>query len=365
METYVTRATACAGVLLALLATAQGQTPPGLAQVHEFKDWAVACDNTRTCEAHGYHADDAELPAVLTLRRTAGAAGPMQWRVGFGDIGPSGTDAPVPKGPVELRVGTLRLALAAPDAKSGFITLTQEQAAALRPWLPRADALTLHAGSDTWTISLAGASAALLKIDDLQGRIGTTGALARPGTSAETAVPPALPLAQVRAQPVPAARAGDAALPPAIHRAIRISADTCPKFAAPGTAERGEIFRLDERHVLVVFECWLAAYNAGSAAWVANDKPPFAPVLARFAPLPGQPRDEGDDLPAFPTFERSAQGVLAVSSASKGRGIGDCWSRQAWVWDGRQFALTAAAVSPCRRFTLGGLELPLWQAQVR
>ncbi|RBC82079.1 DUF1176 domain-containing protein, partial [Xanthomonas oryzae pv. oryzae] len=37
-------------------------------------DWTIACDNTRTCRAAGYQADEGEhLPVSVLLTRTAGA----------------------------------------------------------------------------------------------------------------------------------------------------------------------------------------------------------------------------------------------------------------------------------------------------
>jgi len=330
--------------------------------MRSFKAWHMACDNLRACEAQGY-GDGETPPAVLIVQREAGPAAPARWRVGFGD------DAvPAPTGPVTLRVGTLQLALAAPDPKTGFIELGAEAAAALRPWLLRADVLRLtgagRGSGPEWVVSLAGASAALLKMDDLQGRVDTPGALARPGSRPEAAVPAAPPVPTFRAPPLPAQRPADKALLAAIHREIRPDAENCPRLREAGTVDQGEIVRLDERRVLVLFSCWMAAYNAGSGAWVANDRPPHAPVPARFQ-QPGSPGRDELEWPTFPSLEAAAGAALSLHSAAKGRGIGDCYSAYRWVWDGRRFALVEATVSPCQGYTGGGLPMQLWRAEAR
>jgi len=357
---------AALGLVAALLlgsCPAAAQAPEGLGQLHSFKAWHVACDNTRACEAHGYSPGGEALPAVLVVQRAAGPGAQPHWRLGFGDISPTGgAEAPWPKGPVALSVGSLRLTLPAPDPKSGMLDLGEEHARALRPWLLRAEALQLRASGQAWTVSLAGASAALLKMDDLQGRVGTPGALVRPGPQPEATVPPAVPVPVVRAAVLPPQRAGDKALLGAIHREIPPDADNCPRLSEPGTLARGEIFRLSERQVLVVFECWLAAYNAGSGAWLASDRPPHAPVRARFQQA-GAPSKDEEAQPTFPTFEGKAGGGLTVHSAAKGRGVGDCYSVDRWVWDGKRFALLEATVSPCEAFTAGGLPMTLWRAR--
>ena len=38
----------------------------------DYKDWELACDNTRTCRAAGYHPEDDEPNATILLTRAAG-----------------------------------------------------------------------------------------------------------------------------------------------------------------------------------------------------------------------------------------------------------------------------------------------------
>ena len=93
--------------------------------------------------------------------------------------------------------------------------------------------------------------------------------------------------------------------------------------------------RLGEDRLLVSHRCWFAAYNAGHGYWVVDDEPPWNPVLVTTA---------GTDF---------ADGTIFASH--KGRGLGDCWSEDAWRWDGRAFVKTLESSSGmCRLVAAGG-----------
>lgn len=351
---------------LAAPATLLAQTPSGLGVAHSFGGWVVACDNTRVCEAQGYPADNAGLPAVLTVRREPGPGAAARWSLAFGEIdGANGGQAAKPTRPVTLRAGALRLTLPAPSPDNEAIALTPAQSQALRPALLRAGELRIASSGHEWVITLAGATAALLKMDDLQGRVGTRGALVRPGTRPEASVPAAPAVPTVTASRLPAPRPADAALLPAMRSALQPEAETCPRLTEDDRANPGQIFRLSESQVLVVFDCWIAAYNFGRAAWVANDRPPFAPVMARFQAPGDVAPGEAEDLPPLESFRREDDGTLSAYGSAKGRGIGDCYTARDWVWDGTRFALTEATESACRLFSAGGVGIRLWRARVR
>lgn len=351
---------------VALPATVLAQAPSGLGVAHTFGGWVVACDNTRVCEAQGYHADGAALPAVLTVQRAPGPGVAARWSIGFGFIdGAHGGEAPQPSKPVTLRAGAWRMTLPAPTSGNATIVLTAAQAQALQPALLRAGELRLASSGREWVITLAGSTAALLKMDDLQGRVGTPGALVRPGTRPETSVPAAPAVPTVTALRLPAPRPADAALLPAMRRALQSEADTCPSLTEDDKGNPGQIFRLSDSQVLVVFDCWRAAYNSGRAAWMAHDRPPFAPVIARFQAPGDETPGEAADLPAIESFTRASDGSLTAFGSAKGRGIGDCFTARDWVWDGQRFALTEATESACRLFSAGGVPIRLWRAQVR
>jgi hypothetical protein len=108
-----------------------------------------------------------------------------------------------------------------------------------------------------------------------------------------------------------------------------------------------EVVRLDAKKLLVSHRCWLAAYNAGSGYWVIDDAPPWNPVAVTTM---------GSDFVAG-----------TITASHKGRGLGDCWSIDAWSWDGRRFVPTASETSGlCKGVAPGGAwSLPTLVTDVR
>lgn len=374
--------TALAGLMSPWLAWAQLAPPaPGLARVHEFQDWAVACDNLRHCEAQGYFSQSGEaLPVMLDLRRAAGPGAPVALALHFGTIAPDGgeTAAPAPRAgqPVLIQAGALKLTLV-PAGRPGEpvtqLPLASAQIPAVLAALRQAESLEARQGALRWRVSLKGASAALLKMDDLQGRIDTPGALARPGSRPEAAVPAPAAVPLISAQPLPAQPpADDAALRARLSKAVRALpgvTDACPLLGEPDETGSGEVWHLADGRVLVSLDCWRAAYNAGAAVWIGRSTPPHALQEVGFAALPQDeppPRRWGwFNQPTGLSLERTPDGLLRAHAAAKGRGIGDCWSTSEWVWTGQHFALTAANDAVCRLFTPGGTAFTLWRAAVR
>src|SRR3954471_13330387 len=171
-------------------ATAAGPHP---ADPRLFKDWTVACDNGRACEAIALIPANAEPGGWLTLRVKRGGAAEAQPRVSLASdeseeqVHPAALYADGRKLPV--RFG------ASATVEGG----TEAVVAALRSAakLEVRDA----GGNSLGLVSLSGASAALLYTDDRQQRVGTATALARPGPKPASAVPPPPAYPVVQAAP--------------------------------------------------------------------------------------------------------------------------------------------------------------------
>lgn len=347
--------------------TAAAASPSGLGRVHAFGDWHVGCDNTRRCEAQGYAAaDEAETdpaqetapPVALQVLRGAGPGAVARVRLGFGDDG--GGAEPVAAGTrIAVQVGALQLTLPPLDGE-GFAEATPAQTRQLLPALLKADELQWSAAGRRGSVSLRGATAALLKMDDLQRRVGTAGALVRPGPRPEASVPSAPPPPVVDGVAVPPEQAGDADRLAGLRATLRLKAEDCPLMDQNPSATPREVIRVSARRVIAVFDCWQAAYQSGAAAWLANDRPPFAAEPVRFE-SPDDPADP-DEWPTELSLSRDPRGRLVAQAAAKGRGVGDCYATREWVWDGRRFALTAATQSPCTGFAAGGLPITLWRS---
>ncbi len=333
----------------------------------EHHDWELHCDNSRTCRAAGY---GDEPPVSVLLTRAAGPNTPVQVAFKIGeynedDISPEMRAQMAQHPSAHLWVDGKDLGAMSEvpddlDAYASHSALNAEQTRALLRAVLGQGQVSLRHGKAAWPLSGRGASAVLLKMDDFQGRVGRPSALARPGNKPESGVRPALPLPQIQAAALPKSSAADLAFGEkhrkALLTAIRAAAPAdeegfCHRllhaeeydYAEPPTFSSQ---RLNDGHMLVSALCWSAAYNWGLGYWVVKDKPPFQPVLVTES---GTDSDSGE-----------------IAARHKGRGLGDCWSYQDWVWNGQRFQLSSAgSTGECRLIEAGGTwDLPRFRSQV-
>ena len=333
------------------VALAAGPPAKSAGQLFQFKDWEVACDNTRRCQAAGYLTEVGGLegvdfePVALLLTREAGPQAAVEIKL----------YAPAADNP--KRASTAKWQVLADSTPLPAVTAEQAWTAAatqtLVSMLPKLQNLRFSRGKDERYVSLSGANAALLKMDDVQGRVGTRGALMRKGDKPESAVLASLPAPDIHPVPWLAARKTDTALLAPILTAVkkRDCWDDVPvdKDATP------EIVRLSDTRVMVTRLCWQAAYQSGRAAWVANSAPPYNPQPVQF------PAVDGKDVESPTGLELLADGTAV--SAAKGRGMGDCWETFTWAWTGQRFELMQSfATAMCRQIP-GGVPLRLWTSR--
>lgn len=313
------------------------------------KDWELACDNTRTCRAAGYPAEDRAPNASLLLTRAAGPKQPVQAQLQLASLGGQ-NQAP---SMVAMSVGRRALGSVRIDPRSRTGALSAAQVQALLPALAGSEALAWTSGKTSWTVSSAGATAVLLKMDAFQGRLDTVGALVRKGPQPETAVLPALPLPIVKAGPVARSMTPPSLSPAhkqAILAALQDSArgQDCDAVAQPDPQrDRLELRMLAPGKLLASQRCWSGAYNEGKGYWVVDAAPPYSAVLV--------------------TNKGSRYANGAIESLQLGRGIGDCAARASWTWDGRSFTQTSTLTTGmCRGIKAGGAwVLPTLVTQVR
>lgn len=315
-------------------ATAAGGDPPSFS----YKDWEVACDNTRTCRAAGYQSEAGKSePASILLTRSAGPATAVNIDLQVGG------DKDV-RGPLSLKVGTVEVR----DLKAETARLGQAQARSLLPQLMRAQqAVVSSAGGERWVVSLLGLHAVLLKMDEAQGRLETPGALVKRGGKPESSVLPPVSAPVVKGVRPVATRPGDAALAARIfpkldlHEA-RESCNQAERFDAKALT----VDRLTDAKVLVSLECGAGAYNDQSFLWIADDNPPHA--LRRIEATGSLDAKNG-----------------SLTSVQKGRGIGDCVWLQEAHFDGQGFVRTREeGDTMCRGFAGGAWGLPRYVSRV-
>lgn len=326
-----------AGSLL-LCSTLAAAAPSGSNGGASFshKDWALQCDNTRTCRAVGYQSDAGESePVSLQLVRKAGPHAPVDVQL---QVYTEKADPPF----LQLRVGKLTL----PRLDGSSPAIPAAQVPRLLQELVRAEDAVVSAGKDQWVLSLAGANAVLLKMDEVQGRVGTPGAIVRKGSKPEASVLAQVPAPVLKGvKPVPT-RKSDAALVKPLLAALNLPElnDQCTGGLPDASAMK--VHRLTDRKVMLEVPCGMGAYNFSSLLFTANDRPPYQPkaledVDGEFDPETG-----------------------IVRSSMKGRGIGDCWWTREWRFDGAGFVLSdERGDAMCRGFPGGAWQLPVYVTQ--
>ncbi|AVS71097.1 hypothetical protein C8247_12090 [Paracidovorax avenae] len=342
--------------LLVFCCTALADT--GVGKLHTFRDWLVGCDNTLRCEAQGYGSERSEASpggrAALIIRRDAGPDRPPAMHFAYSTM----DDVPGPSinQVVMVQVGALRFELPRMAAPQQETEVPASRVPALLAAAQKSAYIVLSVGNSQWKVSLNGAAAALLKMDDLQGRVGTPGALTRKGTKPESSVPlPAIPV--LDAARIPPTTPADLKLVPAIAALLPHTESDCPGFD-PAQGEL-EMVRLTSSTLLVLQPCWRGAYQTGSRVWQVDDRPPHR---ARQLDLPTADGSTQDSLVAD---SLGGNDRLYLRESAKGRGIGDCWVRHDWTWSGDRLVLVNASESDCRLFESGGLMVDLWRAQLK
>ena len=351
----IARCTFLLGLSLAAFPTSSGErgyvTKADRGEGFHFwhHDWEMACDNTRTCRAAGYHSEVDELRISVLLTRKAGPNAAVKGEVMIGQYG----ESPV----IDNLPATFTLWLYIDQRRIGGVKIESASLTAkiptslLRPLLVALSGNSqiewVH-GSDRWHLSGQGATATLLKMDEFQGRIDTPRALIKKGGKSEYAVRPALPKPVLIKPTLPKPNSEDAKFAkrhtPELMRELKqtLSEDTDCYFLfgvedEPNPEPQLTSLRLSDTKMLVSALCWRAAYNEGYGHWVVNDQPPYNPVLVTtFAYDTG---GEGRDL----------------SSTQKGRGLGDCLNIDDWTWDGTNFVHThSSSTGMCRLMAPSG-----------
>jgi hypothetical protein len=295
----------------------------------EFGDWTVACDNVGDCEARGFDDRGDDRIVMRVVRAAATASTPTLTLYGL-----------APDAGTALRFGAstwtppARAASRTPDedtdgAPQARLTLTGLDA--LRAFAGNAHRASMVSSGDR-DGTLAGFDAAMLFIDDVQGRVGTPSAIARPGTS--TAITPGpRPLPTVRARPLPSAALSAAA---ARHylAALHVREFECEDLAD----DEATVAPLGRDEVIALRPCNRGAYQTG---YVVFRGPRDDPKRARVLELPYPPGFQGERGILMEATLDAATGHLSMFA--KGRGLADCGESGEWAFDGRGFVPVAFA----------------------
>lgn len=350
-------------VLAACLAFLPAAASAGdLGTMGTFQDWTAGCDNGRACRALSLLAEDVTQGWFLRLDRDATASAPVHLTL-------------IAQSETYPRAGTLLLRAAGVDVAAlklgqdirleddGLLIEDRKAIAAVLAAMRRADKLEViserqPAGTKVLArISLVGAKAALLWVDERQQRVGTVTALVGRGSKPASAVPvpPALPV-------IVSERTTDGGPPPealseATHsEMIRQSDSYCDKDRSGPDPDSKTMVRLGQGLVLAAVRCISGAYNFGRAYFLVEESEKSIVRPALFPRPVEQKVEEDKELTPNNVLWNADFGPNSteISHFTKGRGMADCGETGVWRWDGRVFqAVSLTEMNSCRGVTAG------------
>ncbi|MGM8883969.1 MULTISPECIES: DUF1176 domain-containing protein [unclassified Psychrobacter] len=348
----------------ALAADAYGDPFHGSGFVSD--DWHVVCDNTLTCRAAGYTDESAEWRGSILMTVAAGDKIPST-QVVLNYL--ESSDEIIAQ--IEGKNNSIELwlndkfygAIKPPVDGSSARGLTDAQTAQLIKQARKNSKVVFKKGAYQWQISDQGMAAVLLKLDDVQGRVGTSSALVSK-TNPNRQIPKS-----AKAKPIirKAFAYSDEDNKPLTPSTLSYFQENIDKWAIATldneartdcnvlTSDQSwfdknnkvwQFIAIDRNYTLARHPCWTGAYNFGHGYWLLDNDKPSKPELIT---LSGSEYSEGE-----------------IFSAHKGRGLGDCWSMSNWVWDGKSFVLSSELTTGmCRLIEASGAwSMPTYVSEV-
>lgn len=328
-----------------LAAVASVLPKPG--ELKSFDDWAVGCDNIRSCTAVSLmEMESGENQLTVRISRGGGRSDVPRLSIANIENRSSGALSLVVDGIVAVGSGQV-------EAEAPF-TLALDADAIRKLGGGRTVELRNADGASLGGASLKGILAALRYMDDRQARANNASALVAVGSLPPTSVAPPPPLPVIATAPAKSGRT----MPLSSKDIAALQARTACD-AEGGNIEAREAYRLDHRTWLALVPCGSGAYNFTSVpVLVTRGSASRRMKLAEFDFAPGFTDADGTPLLVNADWDATS-GTL--NSFAKGRGLGDCGNAESYVWDGRKFRLTSrTAMEECR----GVIEwIPVWQAK--
>lgn len=308
-------------------AAVQTANPPSVTR--EFRDWTATCDNTNHCVAFGSAHEN--MGFVLVSLAPGAEARPVVHMGGWGlEDGEGDVYAEID--------GRRHAGQNTKMDEEGDVIAFRTPSSQLLQDLGNGSFMALRRGDEQMKVSLGGAAAAFLWIDERQGRLNTPTALIRRGDrpSAEVPAAPAAPRVNVAAAVAQTGLVQDD-LSPALLAHPKVKECLAETRRGERFEPNVEVFRLAADKLLWAVPCGEGAYNFNQTYFIT-------------------PADGTAPQPVvFPTAQGSEQDLVnsrydpktrTLFAFGKGRGIGDCGRMGVWAWTGERFALLDEKVMP-------------------
>jgi len=318
-------------LLSSLAASASVQAEP---LQKSFSDWQLTCNNAAFCVARSFPGDNG---LVMTLSRHAGVDDRPLLRIDYG----SAYTGALPGGPLKdnLLLDQRRLK---PDLKHWTVEphhLATSNAIAIDEFLGQTlDASTLQLTYQAKAVvPLRGLKAALLLMDDVQGRVNGTSAWVRRGAQWDLPPPPSLPSLPLSAPP-PAPLTQEETSGLIDYGTWRITTDNC---SLDPLRREVSVAPLTNSKALLLVSCETGAYNVIDLAFEVTRSQPYV-SRGLTLNLPFVPPARSDTQLELVNAEFDASNGL-LYTFSKNRGLGDCGTATRWQFDGSAFVLAEYA----------------------
>ncbi|MET3551739.1 DUF1176 domain-containing protein [Burkholderia sp. 567] len=337
----------------------------------DFKNWSVVCDNGNRCIAESDSDEINEARSRLILRVTRDAGPDAQASLDIYASAPLDLRTARADGrPFDAMAAQWHASGGKPDGDDPYpFRVRTNDPATVAAWLSASRNAQLlsfgdSASAQTARMPLAGLNAALLLIDDTQGRVGTVTALLRPGNRPASSVPaaPALPPAVTPAPAVANLSAVeqrplvDAVLAKFSGDVKQCAADVEDEMSASDRRKASRAVAISADEALVAIPCQTSSmYNHTDLWYRVRRTAPFTPTTMNF----GENANAGLDPASFAnelTEARYDRTSATLSSKVRLRNAGDCGSTASWIFDGRRFLLNDIAT----RGTCNGLLDDQW-----
>ena len=334
-------------LLLTLLSVAAMAT--SIKGIGNYQDWDLVCDNTGTCRMAGYQ-DESSDPVSILFTRAAGENAAVEGKFTILPFGETDRDVQVGQD-IEIWLNGKSLGTVKHISDDAPDKLTEEQTKALLSGLKKESEIRLTYGKTTLKVSDKGAAAAMLKMDEFQQRLNTPSALIRQGQEKHAVLAPqAAPKVEavsVNNRKTIELKRGEKQFNHVL--ALLRKANSCDDEDI--TSQDITLYPLTQNKVLAEALCVRGAYQGTNYYAVLDNKlSKVEQVLAE-----QYNRAEYDEK----------QGYAFVRGTYKGRGVGDCWSSQDAVWNGKIFIRTSEwTTGSCKGFPGGAWQLPTFVSDI-
>jgi len=303
-------------VLLAAFVFAQNSMADEVSFSH--KDWELACDNTRTCRVRNYggchQGSIFPVRMAMLLTRKAGQHTPVT--IDFESFMVNEKNEWKSIGRTEMQVGDI--------STSDFETFINDKINinSLVKVMSNSEDMLFSGEAYQCKFSLAGLKAVLLKMDEVQGRVGTPGALIAKGTKPEKQVLPPVPVKTLVVPLIPPTTKKDWKLLDAVADFL----DSKCEGEINLCRESRTIERLSKEKLLVSQQDGLQGLTTiGISVFIINNYRPYNPIPA----VGCQEIISCDDNEEERIVEK---GVIKSCGYS-----GGCWDTISWAWTGNAF----------------------------